>query len=89
MRHMDRERESSVSRLFLQVTPAMRRALEHLAAASIALLDEIDAPTEDLEDPDDEDPDEDGDDADTEPDDDEWLGEQIDDLDTPFTPDHP
>ena len=91
MRHMDRERESSVSRLFLQVTPEMRRALEHLAAASIALLDEIDAPAEDLEDPDDEDPDEDGDDADFEDDDaaedDEWLGEEIDD--TPFTPDRP
>lgn len=87
MRHMDRERESSVSRQFLQVTPEMRRALEHLAAASIALLDEIDAPAEDLEDPDDEDPDDADfeDDADAENDD--WLGEEIDD--TPFTPDHP
>ena len=85
----DARRAPDPARLFLQVTPQMRRALEHLAAASIALLDEIDAPTEDLEGPDDEDPDEDGDDADTEPDDDEWLGEKLDDLDTPFTPDHP
>jgi len=63
MNSMVRERESHVSRLFIEVTPGIRRALEHLAAASIALLDEIDAPAEDLEDPDDEHPDEDGDDA--------------------------
>lgn len=49
MRHMDRERESSASRQFLQVTPEMRRALEQLAAASITLLDEIDAPVDGLE----------------------------------------
>lgn len=87
----DPHRTPALARQFLQVTPEMRRALEHLAAASIALLDEIDAPAEDLEDPDDEDPDEDGDDADFEDDDDaeddDWLGEKIDD--TPFTPDHP
>lgn len=56
MRHMDRERESSVSRLFLQVTPEMRRALELLAEASITLLDEIDTPTEDREDVGDDEP---------------------------------
>lgn len=39
--------------VFLAITPEIRRALELLAEASISLLDEIDAPTDDLE----EDPD--------------------------------
>ncbi len=50
MNSMGRERGSHDSRLFLEVTPGIRRALELLAEASIALLDEIDAPDEDLED---------------------------------------
>lgn len=85
MRHMDRERESSVSRLFIEVTPAMRRALELLAEASITLLDEIDAPVDELEaDPDFEwlaEDDEDGHDAELEADEpdlgwteDGWIG---------------
>lgn len=36
--------------VFIEVTPSIRRALELLATASIALLDEIDAPTDDRED---------------------------------------
>jgi hypothetical protein len=46
---MVRERESHVSRLFIEVTPGIRRALELLAEASITLLDEIDAPVDGLE----------------------------------------
>lgn len=53
MNSMVRERESHVSRLFIEVTPGIRRALELLAEASITLLDEIDSPVDDLE----EDPD--------------------------------
>lgn len=36
-------------RLFIEVTPGIRRALELLAEASITLLDEIDAPVDGLE----------------------------------------
>ncbi len=50
MRHMDREGDTHVSRLFIEVTPGIRRALELLAEASITLLDEIDAPVDELED---------------------------------------
>ena len=53
MNSMVRDRESHVSRLFIEVTPGIRRALELLAEASIQLLDEIDAPVDELE----EDPD--------------------------------
>lgn len=49
MNSMVRERESHVSRLFIEVTPGIRRALELLAEASITLLDEIDAPVDGLE----------------------------------------
>jgi hypothetical protein len=74
---MVRERESHASRLFIEITPGIRRALEMLAEASIDLLNEIDAPLDGLEvDPDFEllaEDDEDGGDA-------EDLGE--DDEDT-------
>lgn len=50
MNSMVRERETHVSRLFIEVTPGIRRALELLAEASITLLDEIAAPTDDRED---------------------------------------
>jgi hypothetical protein len=43
---MDRERESHVSRLFIEVTPRLRHALELLAETSTTLLDEIDAPAD-------------------------------------------
>lgn len=46
MRHMDRERERCASRLFIEVTPRLRRALELLAETSSALLDEIDTPAD-------------------------------------------
>ncbi len=49
MNSMVRERESHVSRLFIEVTPGIRRALELLAEASITLLDEIDTPVDELE----------------------------------------
>lgn len=49
MNSMVRERGSHVSRLFIEVTPGIRRALELLAEASITLLDEIDAPVDELE----------------------------------------
>ncbi|NLH81777.1 MAG: hypothetical protein GX458_13145 [Phyllobacteriaceae bacterium] len=72
MNSMVRERESHVSRLFIEVTPGIRRALELLAEASITLLDEIDAPVDELEaDPDFEwlaEDDEDGHDAEPEED---------------------
>lgn len=66
---MVRERPSLAPRQFIEVTPGIRRALELLAEASIQLLDEIDAPTEDLEEDDpeeDADVDEDGHDAEME-----------------------
>lgn len=71
-------READAARLFIEVTPGIRRALESLAEASVALLGEIDAPPDD---PDDEEEDE------TEGDDD-WLGEPVDDSDLPLLP-HP
>jgi hypothetical protein len=51
MRHMVREREchAVTPRLFIEVTPGIRQALELLAQASIDLLDEIDAPADGLE----------------------------------------
>lgn len=49
MNSMVRERATHVDRLFIQVTPGIRRALELLAEASITLLDEIDAPVDELE----------------------------------------
>lgn len=50
MNSMVRERDTHASRLFIEVTPGIRRALELLAEASITLLDEIDAPVDGLED---------------------------------------
>ena len=44
------------STLFLEITPEIRRALALLAEASISLLDEIDAPTQDLEEGGDDEP---------------------------------
>lgn len=49
MNSMVRERDTHVSRLFIEVTPGIRRALELLAEASITLLDEIDAPVDEHE----------------------------------------
>lgn len=66
---MVRERPSLAPRQFIEITPALRRALEALVEAGIAALDEIDAPTEDLEEDDpeeDADADEDGHDAELE-----------------------
>ncbi len=83
MNSMVRERDTHVGRLFIEVTPGIRRALELLAEASITLLDEIDAPTDEIEaDPDfeeyddaeDDDPGEDN--ADAEP----FLGRTVDDA---------
>lgn len=55
---MVRERPSLAPRQFIEITPALRRALEALVEAGIAALDEIDAPTEDLEE--DDEPEDDG-----------------------------
>lgn len=70
MNSMVRERDTHVSRLFIEVTPGIRRALELLAEASITLLDEIDAPVDGLEADEDfeitHEDDEDGDDAEME-----------------------
>lgn len=68
---MVRERPSLAPRQFIEITPALRRALEALVEAGIAALDEIDAPTEDLEEDDpeeDADADEDGHDLEREAD---------------------
>lgn len=53
---MVRERPSLAPRQFIEITPTLRRALEALVEAGIAALDEIDAPTEDLEDGADDEP---------------------------------
>lgn len=47
---MVRERRSHVRRLFIEITPGIRRALEVLATASADLLDEIDTPPDSLDD---------------------------------------